>query len=514
MAPSNDTPFNERLIVPAEKSVAGTLRLSILFVAELIAVAILRIPSDLGFTAFAFADRGSWLTLVAYTQKGQRPGVDFGYTYGLLPIWLSSGWFHLFGATPYAYQAANWIGTLLIGWAIARTLSALRVPLLGIALMVVALPFAVQSSYPSIALLVEAVLLSNAIAEHASGRRNVALALAAAACFAKPAMGYVYGFILTIFIISELYRTGALKPSRMRWELILAEFAPAAATMVVLAALALVINGPRSLFATILPISGAKHYAAFDYGFFRGRGKFFWQGMPPIYYFASVVVFWFAASGWLIIRALSVLPRWVRDKSVRDEIIVATAIMHILFITLFFAGPSAWISYSYVLVIGAVVACTMGRVGRFATVLLILLAAIGQTGVCAASWTVWKQRSPDTITAGLWATKEVRTDWEAVREIAGKQDQGVAILSPQGVIPLLFPEFEQTPYVYLLAGVTLDSEISAAEKQLDDASIVAKLVDPDYGWALTLMPQLTSRVADRPEILKTQLFAVYGSKPH
>ncbi len=503
---------NKEVTVQAGNSAARALPLVILFAAELLALAILRIPSDLGFNAFAFADRGSWLTVVAYAQQGQRPGVDFGYTYGLLPIWISSGWFHLFGATPYAYQAANATGSLLIGYAIARTMRSLRVPLFGIALMIVALPFAVQSSYPSMALLVEAILLSHAIAEHAAGRRHIALGLAAAACFAKPAMGYVYGLILTLMILHDLYRSGALKWPSSDWSAVVAPFVPALIIVFVLGTAALMLNGSRSLFATILPITGAKHYALFDYGFFRGRGKFFWQGMPFIYYFASVVAFWFAASGWLIVSAPSALLRGWRDSTdTRNEIIVATAVMHVLFVTLFFAGPSAWVSYSYVLIIGAVVASAFGRAGKFAGIALTLLAAIGQTGVCASSWTLWHQRTPSTSTAGLWASADVRSDWERARAVV--HGNKAAVLSPQGAMPLLFPEFERTPYVYLLAGVTLPSEVDAAQQQLDSAAMVVELVDPDYGWALTLMPEITERIAGRPEILRNRSFAVYGSKP-
>src|ERR1700730_989347 len=102
----------------AQASAGGTFWLTILFAFELIAVALLRLPYDLGFNAFAFADRGSWLTGVALTAQGRRPAIDFGYTYGLLPIWFSRGWFYLWGATPQAYQAANVLGSLAIGWGI------------------------------------------------------------------------------------------------------------------------------------------------------------------------------------------------------------------------------------------------------------------------------------------------------------------------------------------------------------------------------------------------------------
>ena len=487
-----------------------------MFGVELIAVALLRIPYDLGFSAFAFADRGSWLTVVALAEQGRRPAVDFGYTYGLLPIELSSGWFHLWGATPHAYETANVIVSLTMGWAIARIARTFHLPLAGIGLAIVALPFAVESSYPSIAHLIEAALLCNAIAEHAAGRRSNALGLAAAACFAKPSMGYVYGLILIILISRELYRRGQLSANQVDWSAIARMLLPAVAVTLILGAVGLIVNGPASLIATILPISGVKHYAIFDYGFFRGRGRYFWYGVPLSYFFGSVVAFWFVASGWLVARAIISVPRLLRTDrdraaTVRDEIVVAAAIMHVLFVTIFFAGPNSWSSYSYVLVIGALAACANGRTGMIAVLGLTLLAATGQTGTILGGIFSWKQRSPDPITAGLWATAETRADWKQVVDaLGGKQ---AAIVSPQGAVPILFPQFERTEYAYLLAGVTLPDEITGARQEFAAAPLIVEVIDPDYGWALTLMPEVTAPIAGRKLIVKNGMFAVFGPAP-
>jgi hypothetical protein len=483
-----------------------------LFAAELIAVAILRIPYDLGFNAFAFADRGSWLTVVALAEQGRRPAIDFGYTYGLLPIWLSSGWFHLWGATPHAYQTANVIVSLTMGWAIARIVRSLHSSLAEIALAIVALPFAVQSSYPSIAHLIEAALLCNAIAEHAAGRRSSALVLAAAACFAKPSMGYVYGLILIILIARDLNRRGQLSANQADWSAIGRRLLPAVAVTLIFGTIALIVNGPASLISTILPISGVKHYAIFDYGFFRGRGRYFWYGVPLSYVFGSVEAFWFAASGWLIVRAIASVPRLLRidrDRAatVRDEIVVAAAIMHVLFVAIFFAGPNSWSSYSYILVIGALAACANGRRGMIAVLGLTLLAATGQTGAILGGWLSWKQRAPDPVSAGLWATAETRAEWQQVLDALG--GKRAAIVSPQGAVPILFPEFERTEYAYLLAGVTRPEEIATAKREFAEAPVIVEVIDADYGWAMTLMPEVEAPIASRKLILRNGMFAVF-----
>ncbi|MGH7932810.1 MAG: hypothetical protein ACREQN_06520 [Candidatus Binataceae bacterium] len=129
-----------------------------IFAVEVLAVGVSRIPYDLGFNAFAFADRGSWLTVQYLAAHGYQPGIDFGLNYGILPILTGDIWFRIFGLTPVAYQLAMAACGLLMAWAIARIAVSMRLNLIGMALLVAALPFAIRSSYPSLAHALEAVL--------------------------------------------------------------------------------------------------------------------------------------------------------------------------------------------------------------------------------------------------------------------------------------------------------------------------------------------------------------------
>ena len=182
--------------------------LFLLFSIELIALMIARLPETMSFENFAFCDRGANLTLQYLVANGLRPAIDFGYHYGLLPILLARGWFAIFGASPIAYQLAMLACNILFAWALARVIIRLEVGGIGLALAIIAIGFAFQSSYPNLAQAVEAVLLCFGIAEHARGSRTGALALATAAVFAKPSMGYVYGLLLIILIARDLARTG------------------------------------------------------------------------------------------------------------------------------------------------------------------------------------------------------------------------------------------------------------------------------------------------------------------
>ncbi len=163
--------------------------LGCLFGAETLAYALFRLPTDLGFDANAFGDRGDFLSISYLVAHGSRPAIDFGYHWGVAPILLAQLWFALFGATPQANEAIMVVCALLVAIGIARMAAALRLGTLGIVLLVVALPFAFPTFTLTYAL--EAALLSNALAEQAAQRRSIALVLTTAACFVNPSMAYL-----------------------------------------------------------------------------------------------------------------------------------------------------------------------------------------------------------------------------------------------------------------------------------------------------------------------------------
>src|ERR1700719_1838988 len=168
------------------------------FSVETIAINLVRMPESMRFDRFAFCDQGANLTLQHLIANGLHPVIDFGYTYGLLPALIGHVWFALFGATPWAYQAAMMLVDLLCAYAIAQILSRLKVGAVGIALAFITLGYAFQASYVNFAHALEALLLCLALAAQARGSYSSALACATAAVFAKPSMGYVYGLLLVV----------------------------------------------------------------------------------------------------------------------------------------------------------------------------------------------------------------------------------------------------------------------------------------------------------------------------
>jgi len=138
------------------------LLLCLLLGAETLAYALFRLPTDLGFDANAFGDRGDFLSIAYLVAHGSRPAIDFGYHWGLVPILLAQAWFALFGATVHANEAIMVICALMVAIGMARMAAALRLGNLGVGLLVVALPFAFPTFTLTYAL--EAALLSNALA--------------------------------------------------------------------------------------------------------------------------------------------------------------------------------------------------------------------------------------------------------------------------------------------------------------------------------------------------------------
>src|ERR1700676_2781463 len=135
------------------------LTLWTVYALEVLIVAALRIPHDLGFFMFAFGDRGSWLVAQYLTAHGARPTIDFGFPYGLLPLLFGRAWFAIFGLTPAAFNAAMMTGGVAMAFGMARFANAMRLSRVGQLLMVLALPVAIQSSLPGLSHLLEAVAL-------------------------------------------------------------------------------------------------------------------------------------------------------------------------------------------------------------------------------------------------------------------------------------------------------------------------------------------------------------------
>src|SRR6478736_744167 len=84
---------------------------------------LIQLPRVADFEKFAFYDEGAWLHLDQLFASGKMPATDIGYSYGMLPIILSRGWFALTGRTPWSFIAFLTLCNLWTTWNFARIIA-------------------------------------------------------------------------------------------------------------------------------------------------------------------------------------------------------------------------------------------------------------------------------------------------------------------------------------------------------------------------------------------------------
>ena len=162
---------------------------------ELLALSYAQTPDSMSFDRFGFCDQGANLTLQYLVSSGDRPTINFGYNYGLLPILVGHAWFTLFGPSASAYQWAMIACNIITAWGIATIIATFQDLDRG------------HRSHDDHVGICGAVEFTRNIkragngssaAHHGNPQRQSqgasasALAFGAPAIFAKPAMGYFY----------------------------------------------------------------------------------------------------------------------------------------------------------------------------------------------------------------------------------------------------------------------------------------------------------------------------------
>jgi hypothetical protein len=500
----------------------GALWLSLLFGAETLALALMRLPTDLGFDANAFGDRGDFLTICYLVRHGSRPAIDFGYHWGLLPIMLGQAWFAIFGSTPQANEAVMVVCAILVAVGIARMAAALRLGGGGIGFLVIALPFAFPTFTLTYAL--EAALLSNALAEQAAQRRASALALATAACFVKPSMGYLYSVLLVAIALREAWGSspgtslGTSPGISIDWRKFMRTIAPAAVTGSALMLILAAVYGIRVLATTLLPTAGMNAYRFQGMGFFHGAGRDFWYqphlGLP--FYVFTVAGFWLVASVWLFAAAARSAWRLLGARrapdafGADDEFVLTCAVLHAAFITVFFGTQVSWQYYSYVLVMGVSATSIRDLWSRRIVSLLTLLALFGHTAHFELLAGQWRTTAPTHATVGMWASSEEDSEWEKVlRAVDGHQ---AVLLTAMGSGPVLSEQFEPPFASHFNPGELMPGQLARLMQHVDGAQRIVVVTSPGFGNMLVWWPDI-QRALDGHELLWSgKSFAVYGAR--
>jgi hypothetical protein len=480
--------------------------LFVLFAIELLLFAYLQRATLLSFDYYYFQDQGTNLVAQYLTNSGLRSAVDFGYNWGLLGLLFGRLWFALFGATPIACEAGLFVTAGLgVACALARISARLDLDAPAMAIVVLTLPFAARFMPPSFSHGLEAALIANAIACQLEGRKSVALALATAALFARPAIGFFYCAWLIFLMVRDCYRDG-----RFSIDDTLTSLAPAAVTGLGLALLLCATYGPQSLMHTLIPTHGVANYRASHYGFFNQGAAFLYSRKAGwIWYLGTAAGIWIAASLWLVVRGVQSLPALVAGRATpRQELTVTCALLHGVFVLLMFGNTWTWTYYFFILIIGTVAAFD----GRSAT----RLGCICLHGMVALSLLFFlsyvRQLDPGYVRdskTGLWWSADQSDEWAHVLKlIDGKRS---ALMVEAGGGALLSPAFQKPVAMYLLPEYQAGGEPDREARQLRDSdAIVTTVQHPTYlGSCLNYYPKLREAMGNARITFRGKYYVVY-----
>lgn len=438
-----------------------------LFATEVVVVQVWSLPTSLDFDRWAFWDPGANLTVQYLILHGYSPTKDFSYHYGLLPLWIGARWFKLFGATPLSCLILESLCNVSIAYGFAVFACTLKLKAVGFALLIAALPFAAVTEYPNLAHAFEAALLCNAIAQQAHGRRSVALMFATIAIFAKPVMGFVYGFVLLVISFSSRERRTMKQAART--------LAPSAVVSLAFCILLATAYGLRPLLSTILPVTGARAYGLSGYGILHsGRYFLFFPGARVGYYLGTPVLFWIAGSVLLItagcgcLRILFARPAFQQISRI-EELVLTCATLHLIFVLFFYGDASSWTYYCYILVMG-IAATTAMDLSLRAFWALALIAILANKSAISWNYLRWRTWTRDSQIGGLWMSKEESAELAHIISLAASRSAGV--VASNGAAELLLPGFEKPVSLYFTPGLFREADVDRKLAQLSKVSVV------------------------------------------
>lgn len=311
--------------------------------------------SNAGYTEFDWIcnlDPGAVLRTDEIIAQGQRPGSDFFYYYGPLPLLVSRAFFFVFGRSPIALLALLGVIGAVFAEGLVSIALLFKSTRLGVLLIAVAMVHVVTPPMPTHGL--EAALLVWAVALRLRGHNALAIALVCCGFFAKISMSSVLLAGLAALVVCDAIR--ARSPRLLT---------PLVVVPVVLAVVffgSSLAFGTASVLACLDPRGGANLYKAANLGFLReGRNLWHPAGHSLGWYLGGLPGPWLAASLVLLARASAAAVRFVRGLLVRvardqqamqDETCLIAGVAHLAFVVGFF-GISAWVTYyTWLLLVG------------------------------------------------------------------------------------------------------------------------------------------------------------------
>ena len=483
--------------------VAGGL--TALFVALVFAVSAFQAPLQ-RFDRFAFFDAGGELAVQDLIRRGYRPTIDFGYQYGLMPLFLDRLWYRIAGLEPLALHIEVMACAVLSAWGMARFAANRRVGAAGIALMMLAIPDLISVTYMTTIHALEPALLINALAEQARGRRALALALVTACCFVKPSLAYFQGLFVLLAIVAATRRADTAAWARA--------LGPAVVTAIVLGGLFALSFGFLPLIKTLFPRNGLAVYRINNLGFFNGIGRdwLYIRGGGLRDYFRYEVGFWIL--GTLFLSGAGLVALWRRtrgvstgDLAINDEVIATCAAVHIAFVVFVFGHRGTWV-YSLPMLILGLAALGKRGLGHQAIVWgFALMLLVNDRSKAVEVERRWMTDGPSAVTFGLWASPQERAEWARALELS--RGHQTAVLAMCDGAALFMPGIAPPVGAYFVPGNPLPIEVHRKAEQLAAAQVIISAHPPDW-LGFEFWPEMKAALGGRVRLMDGQTLWVYG----
>jgi len=461
-------------------------------------------PNLLSFDLWIFKDRSSFLNLdyLVFTRH-LRIGVDFYYSYGLLPVLLQHialipfgrGFRPLIGCTVLAliFYALFW--ALLL-----EHLPRQRRWLFAIVLLS-PIVYSVNPNLPyALALLSMLFALLFVLREQMAA----ALAVSAVGCLCVPSLTLVLTCQLALYIVFDWWR----RPRRTL-SLLAGRLGPGLATYAALALLLGFVFGFASLAATALPLAGARHYRASGYGSPAAFLAFVHpEGYSTRYYIAYYIgstVTWFVLCTLFVVgAAIFPIKAALRGKPVRPAGMVTVLVAILLIVFIFFAyGPRGEHAvYEGVLAAATLVALSAIAPPRRRTLAFLIFLGVGvlaEANGIYKSIAPWRTTAPGPKTLGLYAGAGIADNWSRVLELS--RHHRTFLLAYATGQHIYYPTIEGPDTWFALPGLLFPRQESEILGQIRNADIVVE--------DLTSPPAATTRDIDR-ELSKMRVIHADG----
>jgi hypothetical protein len=450
--------------------------LTALFVTLVFAVSAFQAPLQ-RFDQVAFLDSGGELAVQDLIRRGFRPTIDFGYQYGLVPLFVDRLWFGIAGIEPWALRIELMACAVLSAWGMARFAANRRLGPAGIALIMLAIPDLISVTYMTIIQALEPALLINALAEQARGRRALALALVTACCFVKPSLAYFQGLAVLIAIVAATRRANSTAWARA--------LGPAAVTAVLLGVLLGACFGFLPLMRTIFPRTGLAVYKLNNYGFFNGNGRdwLYIKGGGLRDYFRYEVGFWILGTIVLSWGGIAALVRRARgvsrdDLAINDEVIATCGAVHIAYVLFVFGHRGTWVYSLPMLILGLAALGNRGLWHKAIVWGLALMLLNNDRSKAVEIGRRWKTDARSAVTFGLWASPRERAEWTQALELSRGRPTALLAMCDGGA--LFTPGIPPPVGAYFVPGNPVPIEVHRKVQQLEAAEVIISAYPPDW----------------------------------